>query len=292
MKLNVRKLGTMAAALAMSFALVPGVAAAPPTSDDITSTSSGRDSAAAAAQRFSGRGFKTDANSLRVVRTADGSEIVGPSTYTAAALARLAAGESISVQASGESASGTFAAAAAPYWNLRGSNCFARLYRYGGTPQQRLGWMDTCYHIHKLTGETDGSWDYWDIHGFATFDATNSASYTDSAWIHVDRDGGPTFNWFDWSPRSDTSGNCRNVTLSVSAFGAGLSFGHDACEVWNLTKYTAAGELKEEWDGFTQGAREIALMSSIKVANGASSPIWGISWNAVILCITNPCPGS
>ncbi|MFL5642746.1 MAG: hypothetical protein ACJ77V_07055 [Chloroflexota bacterium] len=287
----VRKLGTVIAAIAMSFALVPGVTAAPRSSGDITATTNGRESARAAADRFSGRGFRTDASSLRVVVAADGSEIVGPSTYSAADLANLAGGGSISVKALAGSGT-TELAAAAPYWNLRGSNCFARYYKYGGNPQQRLGWMDTCYHIHKLTGETDGAWDYWDIHGFATVDATNSASYTDSAWIHVDRDGGPTFYWYDWSPRSDTSGNCRSVTLSVSAYGAGLSFGHDACEVWNLTKYAAAGELKEEWDGFTKGAREVALMSSIKVANGASSPIWGISWNAVMVCITDPCPGS
>ena len=61
-----------------------------------------------------------------------------------------------------------------------------------------------------------------------------------------------------------------------------VSFGTTVCETWLLTKYAAPGELKVPWNGDSTGARDVALMSAIKVTPGAS-PIWGISWNSVLM---------
>jgi len=173
-------------------------------------------------------------------------------------------------------------ALAAPYWDQRGSNCFARWFATGST-----GWMDTCYRINKLIESSDSTYDHWEITGYGTADTTKSGYTGDYAWIHVDRDGGPAFNWEDWSPRADLKGNCGNVSLSVSALGFGLGYGTTVCESWLLTKYAAGGEIKVQWDGDSAGAREVALMSGIKVTNGASSPVWGISWYLKTKC-TSP----
>jgi hypothetical protein len=278
-----RKLATFASIVALSALLVPSAGAAGREPGDITTTERGATLAGEAAERYTRYGVATNRSSLRVVRLADRSEVIGPSSYSAADLAALGTDGAIAIRAS-DSGIETISATAAPYWSLKFSDCFTRTYYYGGQPTEQLGWMDTCYHMHKVVNDGDGTWDYWDLHGFATVDATHKYAYTDDAYVHVYRCCGPTMYWFDWQPRGDRSGNCGTQTLSISYAGAGLSFGHSVCEWWLLTKYAAAGAIKVTWDGFTQGAREVALMSAVKVANGSSNPTWYVSWNATMYC--------
>lgn len=256
---------------------------------DISATSGGVAAAQAAADRFDRYGVPTEPRALRVVILADGSMMIRPSTYMADKLAALGSGGAITVQSGASVVTPGQTVAAAPYWGLQASQCFSRTYVYGGDPSQYLGWMDACYHMHKVINDGDGSWDYFSIHAFATVDAVNSAAYTDDATVHVYRNSGPTFYWFDWSPRGDISGNCGIQSFGVSYGGVGLSYGHTVCEWWRLTKGAAGGNLKVMWDGWTQGAREVALMSAIKVANGGW-PVWTISWGTTMRCITSPCP--
>lgn len=282
------------AVVLLTLALAPSASARAPDQRDITATPAGRDAAAEAAGRFKGYGVGARAGTLRVVELRDGSQVVGPRSYTTAELARIADGGSVPTKAvelddghEGQVA----AAAAAPYWLERGSNCFSRTYFYGGEILRRnLGWMDTCYQIHKLMNDANTTNDFWDMHAWATFDTTNSGSWAFDAWIHVDRDGGPTWKWYDWKPRSELSGNCRDYTLSIAYAGASLSFSHDTCDTWTPTKYAAPGTMKVLWTGSSQAPREVALMTAIKTPNGSSSPIWGISWNATMRCIFEPCP--
>jgi hypothetical protein len=144
--------------------------------------------------------------------------------------------------------------------------------------------MYTCYKIHKVINDADSAWDYYDIHAYATADATAPKAILDDAAILVERCCGPTLYWFDWSPGGDLSGNCGTQSLGVSYGGVGLNYGHTVCETWLLTRYAAPGKLKVTWDGFTQGSRQVALMAAVKVANGASMPVWYVSWNANVRC--------
>ena len=174
-------------------------------------------------------------------------------------------------------------AAAGPYWQQTGSHCFARWYAKNGAGQN-TGWMDTCYRLHKLMSDGDSTYDHYTITAYATVDATREHWQGDYAWIHVNRSSGPTFLWEDWDPRTDKSGSCGNVTLSISGGGVGLSYGTSICETWSVTKGAAGGDLKVQWNGNSAGAREVALMSAIKVPNGASAPVWGISWYYKTFC--------
>jgi hypothetical protein len=180
--------------------------------------------------------------------------------------------------------------AAAPYWQQMGAtSCYHTI---ALTPVGKEGgFMDTCFRLHKVINDADSYWDYWDISSWATVDATAYQALGDYAWIHVDRDGGPTFYWEDWQPRTDREGNCTDVTFSVSAAGVGLPLpGISICETWSLTKYAAGGELKVQWNGNSAGAREVALMSAIHIRQGQGSPIWGVSWYSKIICYQGlPC---
>ena len=288
------KSGIALAAVLLGLALAPAASAATPDRRDITETRAGRAAAAEAAGRFRGYGVASESRSLRVVTLPDGSQVVGPRSYTVAELARLGEGGSVSTRAVNSEAASpapALAAAAPPYWLERSSRCFSRTYfHHGDLIRRNVGWMDTCYQIHKLMNDANATSDFWNIHAWATFDATNSGSWAFDAWIHVDRDGGPTWSWYDWKPRSEITGNCRDYALSVAYAGAALGFSHDTCETWTPTKYTAPGTMKVMWTGSTQAPREVALMTAIKTPNGSSSPIWGISWNATMRCLFEPCP--
>jgi hypothetical protein len=220
---------------------------------------------------------------VRVIRLEDRSTMVVPASYRLGDI-QLAKDGSVRTTTEPLTASSGVEplAATAATWTQTSSHCFSRTTIY--TPHGNVGgWMDTCYRIYKLTGESDGTYDHWDITAYATVDATRAYTTGDYAWIHVDKDGGPTFYWEDWSPRSDLTSNCGTTALTISALGFGLGFGTTVCETWLLTKYAAAGELKVQWNGDSTGAREVALMSAIKLAQGGS-PIWGISWNSVLKC--------
>ena len=255
-----------------------------PARSDISRTPNGRAIANEAKARFRGYGPDAADEALRVVRLEDGSIMVVPASYSAS---DIQVGKDGSVRMTTKSiamsndAESPLAVSAAS-WSQQGpTRCFARTTIK--TPNgNNGGFMDTCYKLYKITGETS-SWDYWNITGFATFDATRANTMGDYAWIHVDRDGGGTWYWEDWDPRSDRTANCADSNLGITALGVGLGFNNTLCETWILTKYAAAGTLKVQWNGDSTGTRDVALMSAIHVANGVS-PIWGISWKSVLKC--------
>jgi len=279
--------------MAMTLATAPAAMGRTPRVKDITATATGRALARSAALHFKGRGIDSEAGSLRIFRLPDRSILATPRQFSAGDIQANSDG-SVRVVVTADPEPPAFASAgvtfaATPYWDQRGSNCFTRT-QYTNPYGTKTGWMDTCYKINKLVETSDSTYDHWEITGYGTSDITNSYWTGDYSWIHVDRDGGPTFTWEDWSPRSDVNGNCGSYTLSVSALGFGIGHGSSVCETWLLTKYAAAGEIKVQWNGDSQGARDVALMSGIKVPNGASSPVWGISWQLKPRCISKLCP--
>jgi hypothetical protein len=251
---------------------------------EISFTPHGRILAVEARARFRAYGRDVADEAVRVVRLEDGSVMVVPASYRASDI-QLGKDGSVRVTTKGIATSSNARvplAAAAVGWTQQGATrCYSRTIK---TPHgNNGGWMDTCYRLYKVTGESDSTYDYWNITAFATVDATRIYTTGDYAWIHVDKDGGPKFYWEDWDPRSDLSGNCGARSLSISALGFGLGFGTTVCESWLLTKYAAAGHLKVQWNGDSPGAREVALMSAIHLAQGGT-PVWGISWNSVLKC--------
>lgn len=269
-----------AALILAATTLSPAALAAAPSSVDITASAQGRSLASAAEARFAKYGV-TDA--LRVFQMSDGTQIVAPEGYPVSDFQLRSDGSArTTTRAADTSMADAAVSAAAASWSQQSSHCFARTTIK--TPHgNNGGFMDTCYRIYKLLSDGNSTYDYWNITAFATVDATRAYTTGDYAWIHVDRDGGTTFYWEDWSPRSDLNSNCGSTSLGISALGFGLSYGTTVCETWLLTKYAAAGELKVQWNGDSTGAREVALMSAIHVPQGGS-PVWGISWNSVLKC--------
>jgi len=262
---------------------LPAATTAETVRSDITNSAAGRAISSAAKERFRAYGPGFGDESTRVFRLEDGSAVVVPDGYDIDSIDLRRDGSIRLTTGADTTADRTSAVvAAAASWSLRSNRCFARTTIK--TPNGNSGgFMDTCYEIYKLSGETDTGSDYWNITTWATVDATRANTFGDYAWIHVDRDGGGTWQWADWSPRTDLNDNCGSRTLSISALGFGLGFGTTVCETWLLTKYAAAGTLKVQWNGDSTGAREVALMSAIKNTPGVT-PIWGISWNSVLKC--------
>lgn len=277
--------------IASATALLAAATPAPSLADgpdrlDITATRYGQRVAAEARARFRANGAQ-DAP-IRVVRYRNSGIVVAmPASHRPA---DVEVSEDGAVRVASDALARAVrpttdvTALAAPYWQQVGTTrCYHTIAK---TPMGKDGgFMDTCFRLHKVINDADSYWDYWDISAWATVDATAVHAIGDYAWIHVDRDGGPTFHWEDWNPRTDRSGNCNDISLSVSAAGVGLPLpGITVCETWTLTKYAAAGELKNQWNGNSQGAREVALMSAIHVRQGAGTPVWGVSWYSKILC--------
>ena len=288
-------LGT--AAVMVAAALPVGIVAGRPGDVDITATAHGRSVAAQAREQFREQGAPDVP--LRVVSYRNGLVTIAMPASNRPSDVKVSSDGTVRVTTEGlvagatqstQFASTSLAAAAAPYWQQQGaSSCYHTIVK---TPVGKNGgFMDLCFRLHKLINDADSYWDYWDISSWATVDATATYAMGDYAWIHVDRDGGPTFYWEDWNPRADKTGDCSDISLSVSAKGIGLSLpGISVCETWSLTKYTAGGTLKNQWNGNSAGAREVALMSAIHVRQGQGSPIWGVSWFSKIICYQGlPC---
>jgi hypothetical protein len=164
-------------------------------------------------------------------------------------------------------------------WNRRNSDCLSR-------KENSTGWLDECWRIHQYkTTTTDGSStrDIYQFHHFASF-KQKGIWRLHRAWIESRRNQNdwvspPFYSWEDWSPKSDTTGNCSTFNVSVSYLGAGISAAHNRCEEWRITKYSEVGRFKNEWRSGMKSitsTRELGYMTVVKVGQYAQ-PIWTVS---------------
>jgi hypothetical protein len=274
----------LAGALVLT-SVAPALAARPDALPDVTATTAGRAAASQAAIRFTEAGVPTKAADLRVYQLGSEDYVVGP-TGSSISVIRDAAGgvaeiRTAEAQNSPTSAfdSSEFVAAAAPYWTLVGSTCWARTTKTGG-------WMDTCYQKHKLINDGSTSYDYFELHMFATAKSVYPYRLLD-AYVHAAPSGGSTQSWHDWDPGADLSISCQTVTIGVVAQGVAIAYNHNACEQWDITKYAAAGTFRNTWRaGLTPplaSERETAFTIASRVANGGTAT-WGFSWNFTAAC--------
>ena len=137
--------------------------------------------------------------------------------------------------------------------------------------------------MHRLTGESDATWDYYQLEQFGSVAAKELGKIYDG-WLHGKKTGATSMYWVDWSPRGTISGGCVTVPISVSALGFGISASGLMCERWDIFKGAAGGDLKEKWGcgcilPFGQpypNVREIDMMQAVKVIRNAS-PTWTLS---------------
>lgn len=284
-----RLLATTALVSALSLALPALATARPPIGapSDITSTSKGHDLAAEVAARHEALGVKVRAADLRVWRLGPGDYLVGrtlPRNLTTATHTTADGATEYSMTFDTELAEAsanvanltTEAGTLAATWTWQSQGCFTRL-------QNASGYLDSCYALHKLTGESDPK-DYYKLEQYGTVAAKQGGKIYDGSLSAVKASSSSAMSWIDWSPRGTLSGSCQGVPLSVSALGVSFSASGVMCERWNIYKGSAAGQFKEEWScgcivPFGQpypNAREIDYLQAVSVANGGHA-VWTLS---------------
>ena len=257
---------------------------------DVTDTPAGRTAAAEAAARFGELGVSADAAALVVLDFGAGDLLIGPRGTDVLSYSVTAIGFEVSVlpppgepsdprnvTSAHDATSGGLGVAAGPYWQLANSFCWERRSFHNGTI-----WMDTCYHKHRLINDGSSTYDYFEMHMFATgasVGKTKTDRLTISAWR---ASGSAAQTWFDWHPRSDVSNRCQSFAVGV-AEPVPIAYTHQQCDLWDMTKHTDAGHYTQAYVSPFFGApinseREVAFDVSVRVAQGATA-MWVFQWS-------------
>lgn len=254
---------------------------------EVTSTAKGHEMAAAAATRQAALGSQTSVSDLRVWRLGPGDYFVATQLPSNLSTSTTTNGASKTVKvitfdvsaatsALPESTAGVIGptsmgrlSALSASWSWLDQFCFSRM----GTTL--LSWLDSCYVLHRLAGETDPR-DFYQLEQYGTLGA-GTANKIYSGFLEGTQSGSSSpMSWIDWSPKSSVSGSCQTIGLNISALGIGISSSGLMCEHWNITKYAAAGHFKQEWScgcviPFGQpypNTREIRYMQAVSVPGG------------------------
>lgn len=158
------------------------------------------------------------------------------------------------------------------YWKLTGSDCFGR-WRHDGT------YIDACWRESVFIGDGDTKRTWFALQYWAT--AGPDTKLLESAALRA-KSSNANAAWSDWSPRSDSTGNCRTTSVSVSLLGLGVGESYDRCETWDITKFASPQDgirNKYSWDGggILKGSphdREVALAMSVAIPQSDTNQGW------------------
>ena len=248
---------------------------------DVTDTPAGRRLVSEAAERHAALGARGGQARLRAWRIAPGEFVVAdalPANFATTTRTLPDGKVAVDIRFDTEplQVRQTAAATASPRWVQTGGTCFSRI---GNT----WGFVDSCYKTHRLSGETDYYWDYFQLEQYGSVGAKQGGKIYDG-WMRGYRGGSAKMYWVDWSPRGTLTGGCVTVPISVSAMGVGISATGLMCERWDIFKSATGGDLKERWGcgciiPFGQpypNVREIDLMQAVKVLRNAT-PVWTLT---------------
>ncbi len=269
---------------------------------NITKTALGQKTASEAAARWAAKGVTIDAASLRVYnfgtssspdllvlppelafqssattqsKSADGHTVAG--AQTAIVIDPQVLERAVSAQATPD-------AVTAASWNMVYNRCLTRKTKY--IQNELLGWMDTCYKVHKLANDGNQWRDYWQLEVYATAKSSYPFTLLDASIEAQPAAGSTAMRWLDWSPRSDLDkGSCTAVPLGVSALGVSISSVFSVCDKWDITKFEQDGRFRNSWKGAgwwawwnIEAEREVAFMQAIWVIDG-KTPSWVVYQN-------------
>jgi hypothetical protein len=269
-----------------SLALPVTAAAKPPVGPvEITNTATGQRLATETAERQSWR-HHVQAADLRVWRLRPDDYLIGtewPRHFKSEMLTDASGISTISMSfdvgsrtSASHSRIGTDGGSVQAAWSYINGACFTRL-------QNAYGWLDSCYQVHKLTGESDPR-DFYKLEQYGSEGAKILGKIYAGSLGAVKASSSSAMSWIDWNPRATMTGSCQTVPLSVSALGVSFSASGVMCERWNMYKYADAGHYRQEWScgcapSFGQpypNVREIDYLQVISVLNGHSA-IWTLS---------------
>jgi hypothetical protein len=245
---------------------------------DVTTSDRGRGLATAAAARWSAQGLQTRARDLRVWDLTGNGEEFFVATGMPRGFTSRSSGEEngmqrieVSFEVGSRDAhvpEPLFAnATAAVAWTWLHQGCFSRISNWAG-------WIDACYKMHKLTGETNAR-DFFQLQQYGTVGSSVGQIY--DGWLMGQRaSNSSAMAWEDWSPRQSKSGPCQILPIEVEALDQFIKDSALFCENWNITKWAEAGKFREQWScgcifPFGKGqyaTRELNLMQAVSVPNG------------------------
>lgn len=158
-------------------------------------------------------------------------------------------------------------------WVWVAGECFARY-------ETTKGWADQCYKLHKYPSSVstgNGSRDAYALHHWATVSSKSGyVLFSAKVWNAKHSDSWP-MEWADWQPRSDREGDCTPIELSFTIGIATVSHTLNACEKWDITKYTEPGIFSNQWStfwGLEQTDREVGYGVEVFVPVGGWPRWW------------------
>lgn len=256
---------------------------------DISGSERGRDMAVEAAARYQAAGMNISSRNLRVLDLGTAGILIAPADALDVVTSlsglkgnhpavsgsftvghRLGAREGVAIAAAGD-----IQLAAAAYWSRREGDCFSRRW-------VDSAWIDVCYEISKLINDNDGGRDFFTLENWAYIGETQFGLR--HAFINSVRPAGtPWQNWYRASPGSDSTGFCRDISVSVSVLSAAIGGTFEACEGWDMTKSANGANVsfKNQWQCncsfMIGGNRQVAYTITVTVPQG-STPIWSLGW--------------
>lgn len=280
--------GIVVLALVAAMSPPASAAASDPGFPDITATAKGQELAAAASIRQAALGARTSVSDLRVWQLGVDDFFVADRlpVNLSTSTSTDAANESVKVitfdvtgvissvrQVSSARVMGSASveklSALSASWAWLDQYCFSRM------GSDSLGYLDSCYVLHGMVGESDPR-DFYQLEQYGTVGAGTFTKIYSGFLEGTQASNSSPMSWIDWSPKSSLSGSCQTIGITVSALGIGISSSGLMCEKWNITKYAAAGHFKEEWScGCIQpfgqpypNTREIDYMQAVSVPGG------------------------
>lgn len=242
---------------------------------DISRTAAGAAEARAAAVRYAAEGYEVEAEQLQVIEASDTDTYILPLTHELV-LGGSSGRDVLGVRIGGPPdsvANHGIVLAATSDWPIWTSACFSR-------KDKLYGFMDTCYVLRRHDGGS--TYDYFALHGYGTVWAKSGRRVT-SAYVQSKPGGGSATTWMQWDPSGtvDPAGACDSITLGID-IPVSLSYSHNMCEVWNITKGTSSGDFRTTWTTPTQltypGSRRVAFLLDMRGLENAY-PYWTISWD-------------
>ncbi len=246
---------------------------------DISRTAAGVAEARAASVRYAVEGLDVNSEQLQVIEASDGDTYVIPVTHELV-LGGRSGHDVLGVRIGGPEsvandrvANDGIVLAATSDWPIWTQNCFTR-------KDHTYGYMDTCFVLRRYDGSS--TYDWFALHAYGTVWAKSGKSVT-SAYVQSKPGGGSPTTWVDWSPSGtlDPAGTCNSVSIGID-IPVSLSYTHNMCEKWNVTKGTSSGDFRTTWITPTTltypNSRRVALLLDMRGAENAY-PYWTISWD-------------
>jgi hypothetical protein len=256
---------------------------------DITDTPAGEHAARAAVARWAAQGVRIAAHDVTVrdlgaegllvapedavdlAMTASGIGTDSPSMSTSVTVGhRLQAPGGVAMAAEGD-----VQVAAAAYWSWREGLCFSRKW-------VDSAWLDSCYEINRLINDGSSTVDFYSLEHWAYIGETQFGLR--HAWVEGWRaSGSPWQSWYRASPGTDSSGFCRDISVTATVLSATVGSTFQACEGWDITKSANGSDvrMKNQWQCncsfMIGGNRETAYTIVITVPAG-QYPRWTLGW--------------